>query len=262
MYLGTMLSPSAGALAPFRDVLARAFGAAAKSVDWGDKASVVRWVKAHGLARRTGASPLELPPALAPALLSDLDVGSAVSAVSPFQLSMFAPRVLAEPSVARAAIAADPAAASLFAPEVLARLAPSVSQETPRRRYIDLDAALAAVAADPMALAELSDEMRDRADVVTLAVKGNPAALAYASKRLWGDESFIASNFPTEPSRAAAVVGQIAARLGEGAVATLPATAAVARLIERRLRPVAPTLQPTPFDEMRRPERPTPFTRT
>lgn len=99
------------------------------TVDWADKAAVVRWIRGRGSACGAKGSALRDMPfaSLPPSIRGDLDVGLAVADVEPASLAKMSPSLLASPRIAIRAISADSDARRLFAPEVLQQLAQNLA---------------------------------------------------------------------------------------------------------------------------------------
>lgn len=257
----------------------RTFGASSpdpSTVDWADKAAVVRWIREQGKTARTPGRLLDRLPfaSLPPAILADLDVGLAVADVEPAALAKLSPALLKDLGIARRALASDRTAHHLFPLELLHQLAPALRHATTESSLSSgLELALAAVRARPLALGELSLAMRNNPEVVATAAAGDPAALAYASKNLWVDPHFVKAHLPSSPEAASRVLGMLVKVHGDAGAAQLLANHHVATLVcqranvnslppktrevvdkafattTQRRHPLAPPRRPSPFSD-------------
>jgi hypothetical protein len=235
MYLGKSLLPAAAAF--LKESLHQGADARAGSVDLTKKAALLEWIRARTAAPGSRGPRLQGLPfaSLPPELLSDLDVACAVADVEPALLAKFSPAVLTDPGVARRAIAADSCTASMFSDDMLRLLGVPRAPAKEVRAVSEFELAMETVRVRPMALGEFSPAIRNDPEVVELAVRGDPAAFAFASQHLWADPHFITANLPASPDAAARVIGKLVAVHGDGGAANLLSNRHVATLIAPRV---------------------------
>lgn len=236
MYLGKPLIPAAADYLRERVQQARGTCQAAVAIDLTQKAAVVAWIRAQAAAGGSGPRLRDLPFASLPdSLRSDLDVACAVADVEPAALSRLAPAVLCDLTVARHAVEADPAAAAMFSDDLLSQLGVPRVSRTEVPAVSEYDRAMQEVSVRPLALAEFTMAIRNNPDVVELAARGDPAALAYASVHLWADPHFIAANLPASPEQAARVLSKLVSVHGDSGAAKLVSNRHVASLLATRV---------------------------